>query len=125
MAGRTDLLCQFNGDGAAAAADVENALAGLCIDARDQFLGDGCEHNVLHGLTLGPVPAGHAVPECDLVGVAIMGLRETHSAQLPLEPVVLVFFAAGALLSCFGASPRTLPQGSTAFCAGILPSERL
>src|SRR4030095_13389287 len=106
---------------AAAATDVEDALVRLRIGARDQLLRDRRQHDVLHGLPVGPVPPGHAVPERDLVGVTVVTFGGTHHAQFDVVPVLV--FLAGAFASGFGAlSLRTLPQGSTAFCAEIFPS---
>ena len=123
MAGWADLPCEFNRNRARAAADVEDALTGLRADARNQQFRDRRKQGVLHGLPVGPVPASGAVPECDLIGVAIMAGWRTDGAQFELVPDLV--FLEGALASGFAAaSLRTAPQGSTGFCSGILPSER-
>ena len=67
-----NLSRQRNRRGAAAAADIENALAGLRAGACDQPVGDRRKQDVLHGLPLGPVLARNPVPECDLIGVLIV-----------------------------------------------------
>src|SRR5262249_31750001 len=116
---------KFDRDRARAAADVEDALTCLRVDARDQLFGDRRQQDVLHGLAVGPVPAGDTVPECDLIGVAVMPRRPPRRRQFEVVPVVLVFLA-GALASGFcELSLRTLPQGSIGFCSGMLRSERL
>ncbi len=78
MAGRTNLLCQRNRRGAAAATDIHDPFADPGPGAVDQDVGDRRQHGVLRLLAIGPALAGRAVPECDLIRVLIVILRYVH-----------------------------------------------
>ena len=75
MSARTDLLRQRNGDGAAAATDIDDALARFGPGAADQDVGDRLEQDVLRLLPIGPALAAWSVPVGDLVGVSLVALR--------------------------------------------------
>ena len=64
--------------GAAAATDIDDALARRRFCAVDQDLGDRPEQDILRRLPLGPaLPAG-SVPIGDLVGVLFVASRRVH-----------------------------------------------
>ena len=68
--------------GAAAAADIDDALARLQLRPVDHEVGDRPEHNVLRRLPLGPALSGGTVPVGDLVGVLIVALGVSMCAIL-------------------------------------------
>ena len=69
MTGRADLLRQRDRGRAAAAADIDDPLAGFGPGAVDQDVGDRRQQDVLRLLAIGPVLAAGSVPVRDLVGV--------------------------------------------------------
>ena len=60
---------------AAAAADIDDALAGLGLGAVDQDVGDRREQDILRRLPVGPALAAGPVPVGDLVGVLFVALQ--------------------------------------------------
>ena len=64
--------------GAAAAADIDDALAWLQLRPIDHKVGDRPEHNVLRRLPLRPALSGGTVPVGDLVGVLIVACGGVH-----------------------------------------------
>ena len=69
---RRDLRRQRDGQAAAAAADIENAVARSGRDTVDQDLRDRREQHVLRRLPVRPALAAGTVPVCDLVGVSVI-----------------------------------------------------
>src|SRR5579872_942258 len=67
---------------AAAAADVDDALAGLWVRCGDEPVGNRAQHLVLNLLTIGPFRSGDAVPIFCLRGVVGMDWRSGHGSFL-------------------------------------------
>src|SRR6185369_9936914 len=80
MARWRDLSRERNRRGAAAAADINDALARLQLRPVDHKVGDRPEHDVLRRLPRGPALPGRSVPVGDLVGVLIVALGGVHCA---------------------------------------------
>ena len=64
--------------GAAAAADIDDPLAGHGLGTVDQNVGDRSQQNVLRSLPVGPAPARRSIPIGDLVGVLFVACRCIH-----------------------------------------------
>jgi hypothetical protein len=71
MARRRDLSRERDRRGAAAAADIDDALARLEAGAVDDEIGNRLEQHILRRLAIRPAPACGPVPVSDLIGVVI------------------------------------------------------
>ena len=74
----SDLARERNGSGAAAAADIDDALTRLQLRPLDHEIGDRLEQHVLRRLPVRPALAGWPVPIGDLVGVLFVGGGRVH-----------------------------------------------
>ena len=79
MARWRDLSRERNRRGAAAAADIDDALARPQLRPIDHEVSDRLEHNVLRRLPLRPALSGGTVPVGDLVGVLFVAFGGVHS----------------------------------------------
>jgi hypothetical protein len=76
-----DLLSEQNRGGAAAATDVDDALAHFGFGAVDQEVGDRPQQNILRRLPIGPSLSARPVPVGDLVGVLLVTLGGVHVGE--------------------------------------------
>jgi hypothetical protein len=86
-----------------------NALARLQLRPIGHKVGDRLEQHVLRRLTIGPALAGGTVPVGDLVGVLVVGMRDVHMRQTPLNvegQCVGSFAFAGPNIAILAPAPR-------------------
>jgi hypothetical protein len=101
-------LARAHRDGAAAATDIDDALAGFGLGAADQDVGDGLKQDVLRLLPIGPALAARSIPIRNLIGVSIVGCRGFHAWRLSVGPPSLLRksgLTAFALLACRAEAP--------------------
>ena len=82
MAGGACEFRGFDGGGAAAATDVEDALTGFDGGGGEQCAAEGSEHAVEPVLKADPFDAGCAVPCFGLFGIGCCGFRIAHAGPL-------------------------------------------
>ena len=84
MAARADAARQFDRRRAAAAANIERALARRDFGVVEQHVRHRRQHDVLHFLTLRPVAPGWPVPVSGRVGVSFVRREISSSVALSL-----------------------------------------
>ena len=78
MSRRRDLSRECDCRGAAAAPDIDDALARRQVCPIDHKVGDRLEQHVLRRLTIGPALAGGTVPVSDLIRVLFVAGGGVH-----------------------------------------------
>jgi len=94
MSRRRDLSRECDCRGAAAAPDIDDALARRQVCPIDHKVGDRLEQHVLRRLPVRPALAGWPVPIGDLVGVLFVDLDSEQTRKLQQFEVLFTSYAA-------------------------------